>query len=122
LQRFTNWLSYDFGGRQRLSALLQGVLLLLAVLFADQLLDLMPLACLSALLLTIGLRLASPTLIAQHAKAGWRVFVPFAVTIAGVLAPELIYGVVAGLIFDGAIRAAAGPGRSAEQEGERKSR
>ncbi|NBQ15920.1 MAG: SulP family inorganic anion transporter, partial [Proteobacteria bacterium] len=66
------------GGRQRLSALLQGVLLLLAVLFADQLLDLMPLACLSALLVTIGLRLASPALFAQHAKAGWRVFVPFA--------------------------------------------
>ena len=110
------------GGRERLSPLLQGVLLLLAVLYADRLLDLMPLACLSALLVTIGLRLASPALFAQHAKAGWRVFVPFAVTIVGVLSTELIYGVVAGLIVDGAIRAAAGPGRSAEQEGERESR
>jgi len=110
------------GGRQRLSALLQGVLLLLAVLFADQLLDLMPLACLSALLVTIGLRLASPALFAQHAKAGWRVFVPFAVTIVVVLSTELIYGVVAGLIVDGVIRTATGQRRSTEQEGERESR
>jgi len=98
------------------------VLLLLAVLFADQLLDLMPLACLSALLVTIGLRLASPALFAQHAKAGWRVFVPFAVTIVVVLSTELIYGVVAGLIVDGVIRAATGQRRSTEQEGERESR
>ena len=113
------------GGRERLSALLQGVLLLLAVLYADRLLDLMPLACLAALLVTVGLRLASPALIAQHVKAGWRVFVPFAVTIAGVLSTELVYGVAAGVVVDLAIRRltrAKGEPRSGEREGERGAR
>jgi MFS superfamily sulfate permease-like transporter len=106
------------GGRERLSALLQGALLLLAVLFADRLLDLMPLACLAALLVTVGLRLASPALIAQHARAGWRVFVPFAVTIVGVLLTELVYGVAAGLAVDYAIRLAIG-GKGGSRSGER---
>lgn len=92
------------GGRERLSALVHGVLLLLAVLFAGRLLNLIPLACLAAVLVQVGLKLASPKLVLEEWSLGWIRFVPFAATIGAVLATDLLKGVVAGIALELALR------------------
>ena len=61
------------GGRERLAAIVHGVLLLLAVLLAAALLNRIPLACLAAVLLQVGLNLAKPATFAAQRKLGlWR--------------------------------------------------
>jgi len=96
------------GGRERLSALVHGVLLLLAVLFAGRVLNMIPLACLAAVLVQVGLKLASPKLFAEEWRLGWTRFLPFVATIAAVLATDLLKGVVAGIALELAMRIVAG--------------
>ena len=96
------------GGRERLSAFVHGVLLLLAVLFAGRVLNLIPLACLAAVLVQVGLKLASPKLFAEEWRLGWTRFLPFVATIAAVLATDLLKGVVAGIALELAMRIVAG--------------
>ena len=85
------------GGRERMSALVHGALLLASVMFAGTALNMVPLACLAAILLQVGLVLARPALFRAQWRLGGEQFVPFAVTIAGVLAFDLLKGVLAGL-------------------------
>jgi MFS superfamily sulfate permease-like transporter len=92
------------GGRERLSALVHGVLLLLAVLFAGRVLNMIPLACLAAVLVQVGLKLASPKLFLQVWREGWTRFVPFVATITAVLATDLLKGVVAGIALELVLR------------------
>jgi MFS superfamily sulfate permease-like transporter len=94
------------GGRERLSALVHGLLLLLAVLFAGRVLNMIPLACLAAVLVQVGLKLASPKLFLQVWREGWMRFVPFVATIAAVLATDLLKGVVAGIALEIVLRIA----------------
>ena len=58
------------GARERLSALVHGALLLLAVLFAGALLNRIPLACLAAVLIQVGLNLCKPALFSHAGEAG----------------------------------------------------
>lgn len=86
------------GGRQRFSALLHGVLLLVAVLGAGALLNMIPLAALAAVLLQVGLNLCRPALFAEEANRGARHLLPFAFTITAVLALDLLKGVIVGVL------------------------
>lgn len=86
------------GGRERLSAFAHGVLLLGAVLFAAPLLNAIPLACLAAVLVHVGLGLSRPALYAAQLRLGWPQFLPFAITIAAVLALDLLKGVILGIV------------------------
>ncbi len=85
------------GGRERLSALVHGVLLVLAVLYAAPLLTMIPLAALAAVLIQVGLNLCTPALFSTQVKLGWTQFAPFALTIAAVLALDLLKGVIVGI-------------------------
>lgn len=85
------------GGRERLSALTHGILLLVAVLFAGPLLNKIPLACLAAVLIQVGLNLCKPALFATQAKLGATQLLPFAITISAVLALDLLKGVIVGI-------------------------
>lgn len=96
------------GGRERLSALVHGVLLAVAVLFAGRWLNMIPLACLAAVLVQVGLKLASPKLVLEEWRLGWTRFVPFVVTVAAVLATDLLRGVVAGIALELVIRIVGG--------------
>lgn len=87
------------GGRERLSALVHGVLLLLAVLFAGPLLNSIPMACLAAVLIQVGLNLCKPALFATQVRLGITQLAPFALTIAAVLALDLLKGVIVGIIM-----------------------
>ena len=85
------------GARSKLSAILHGVLLLIAVLVLPGVLNLIPLATLAAILLVVGYKLAKPSLFVSMYKLGWYQFVPFIVTIAGILVTDLLMGIGMGM-------------------------
>lgn len=86
------------GGRERLSALVHGVLIVVAIVFAAPLLAKIPLAALAAVLIQVGLSLCKPALFSTQAKLGWTQFAPFALTIVAVLALDLLKGVIVGIV------------------------
>lgn len=85
------------GGRTRISGFTHGVLLLLAVVAIPGLLNRIPLASLAAILIIVGVKLASPSLIIRMWQGGMDQFVPFAATILSVVFTDLLKGVAIGL-------------------------
>jgi MFS superfamily sulfate permease-like transporter len=85
------------GARTRLSAVVHGVLLLASVFALTAVLNLIPLACLAAILLHIGFKLAHPRLFLAMLRQGARSALPFAATVGGVLATDLLAGIALGL-------------------------
>jgi MFS superfamily sulfate permease-like transporter len=85
------------GARTRLSAMLHGVLLLVSVLLLVELLRWIPLAALAAVLLHTGWKLAKPSIAVAAWRQGLPTFVPFAVTVAAILATDLLMGILVGL-------------------------
>lgn len=87
----------SFGGRTKLSAIMHGVLILLCVIAIPGVLNMIPLATLAAILLVVGYKLAKPALFVQMYRHGWEQFAPFAATVAGILALDLLRGIAIGL-------------------------
>jgi len=85
------------GGRTKISAILHGVLLVLCVVTLPHWLNEIPLAALAAILITTGLKLASPKLFKSMWSEGTRQFLPFAITIAAIVLTDLLVGVLIGL-------------------------
>ena len=85
------------GAKTKLSAIVHGVFLLISVLTIPFLLNKIPLATLAAVLLLIGYKLASPKLFIKFYKLGWYQFLPFLITIIGVVVIDLLKGVLLGL-------------------------
>lgn len=86
------------GARERLSSIVHGALLLVSVLFAGSLLNSIPLACLAAVLIQVGLNLCRPALFATQVSLGPTQLLPFAITIAAVLGLDLLRGVIVGTL------------------------
>ena len=86
------------GGRTKVVAIAHGVFLLLAVLAIPTLLNKIPLACLAAILILIGYKLASPTVFKHMWHNGKYQFVPFIVTVVAVVFTDLLKGVGIGLV------------------------
>ena len=55
-------------------------------------------ACLAAVLIQVGLNLCKPALFATQVRLGLTQLLPFGVTIAAVLALDLLKGVIVGII------------------------
>lgn len=87
------------GGKSKLSAILHGVLLLLCVLLIPRILNLIPYASLAAVLMMVGYKLSSISLYRKMFALGWDQFIPFIVTIVGVLLTDLLKGIGIGLLF-----------------------
>ncbi|MBP0595663.1 SulP family inorganic anion transporter [Paraburkholderia sp. LEh10] len=87
----------DAGAHSRWSAFVHGVLLLVSVFALTAVINLIPLACLAAILIFTGLKLAKPSMFADTAKQGFARFAPFIVTIAGVLLTDLLMGILMGI-------------------------
>jgi MFS superfamily sulfate permease-like transporter len=88
------------GAKTKLSTMIHGSLLLVAVIAIPGLLNRMPMACLAAILIMIGLKLASPKVFKHMWKAGKYQFVPFIVTVVAVVATDLLKGVGIGLLVN----------------------
>ena len=86
-----------FGARSKLSAIMHGFFLLIAVVAIGGLLNLIPLASLAAVLIIVGYKLAKPATFSVMYRAGWEQFLPFMATIIVMLVTDLLSGVIAGL-------------------------
>ncbi|MEJ7557618.1 MAG: SulP family inorganic anion transporter [Pedobacter sp.] len=87
------------GGRTKMSAIFHGTWLLLSLLFIPGLINMIPLACLAAILLVTGYKLTRIALFKHMYHKGWDQFVPFVVTIIAVLLTDLLKGVGVGMLF-----------------------
>lgn len=87
------------GGRTRISSFVHGILLLLSILFITQVLNLIPLACLAAILLQTGYKLAKPQLFHSMYQQGWNQSLPFIFTVVIILTTDLLQGEVIGIII-----------------------
>lgn len=85
------------GGRTKLSTIMHGVLLLLCVATIPFVLNMVPLAVLAAILFIIGYKLAKPSSFKQMYRLGWSQFLPFIVTIVGVVSTDLLKGIGMGM-------------------------
>lgn len=85
------------GGQTRISSFLHGVLLLSSVVFLAEFLNTIPLACLAAILLQTGYKLAKPKLFVEFYRKGWNQFLPFAITVMAILTTDLLQGIAIGM-------------------------
>jgi MFS superfamily sulfate permease-like transporter len=85
------------GGRTKVSAILHGVILLACVVSIPAVLNLIPLASLAAILLLVGYKLAKPAIFREMWSMGHAQFVPFIVTIVGIVMTDLLMGIGLGL-------------------------
>lgn len=85
------------GGKTRLSALIHGVLILVCVMAIPGFLNMIPLACLAAILIMVGYKLAKPALFRAMYKSGWSQFLPFFITVAGIVFTDLLTGIGIGV-------------------------
>lgn len=85
------------GGRTKLSAFIHGMFLLISVVAFAGLLNKIPLACLAAVLLVVGYKLAKISLFKSMYKLGWSQFLPFVVTVVAILLTDLLKGIGIGM-------------------------
>lgn len=85
------------GGQTKLSGIIHGFLILLCIAFIPFVLNMIPYAVLASILLVVGFKLAKPALFKQMLKLGWSQFIPFVVTIFGLVFIGLLEGVGFGL-------------------------
>ncbi len=85
------------GGKSKASAFFHGILLLLSVMAAPKLLNLIPLSSLAAILFIVGYKLAKPAVFKEVYRLGKSQFVPFIVTIIGIVFTDLLMGIGLGL-------------------------
>ncbi|MCO4763123.1 MAG: SulP family inorganic anion transporter [Myxococcales bacterium] len=86
------------GGVTKMSAILHGFFLLFSVIVLPQVLNMVPLAVLAAILLLVGYKLARPELFKAMAAKGHEQFVPFVVTIVGIVLTDLLSGIAMGMV------------------------
>jgi MFS superfamily sulfate permease-like transporter len=86
------------GAKSKLSAIAHGIFLLVAVVAIPSLLNKIPMACLAAILIMIGLKLASPKVFKHMWQVGKFQFIPFIVTVIAVVGIDLLKGVGIGLV------------------------
>jgi len=85
------------GGQTKLSAVVHGFWLLIAVFAIPNLLNMIPLASLAAILLVVGYKLAKPATFVRIFKQGGRQFAPFVITVIAIVLTDLLTGIGIGL-------------------------
>ncbi len=86
------------GGKTKLSAIIHGFFLLISVILIPTLLNKIPLSVLAAILFIVGYKLAKPSLFKTMYQSGWKQFVPFVVTVVGIVFTDLLVGISLGLL------------------------
>ena len=86
------------GGKTKASTIMHGVLLLVSVVTIPTILNKIPLGVLAAILLVVGYKLAKPALFKKMYKQGWGQFIPFVVTVTGIVFTDLLMGIALGLV------------------------
>lgn len=87
------------GAKTKISAFVHGFLLLLSVLLIPFLINLIPYASLSAILILTGFGLTKLKIYKSLFNLGWKQFIPFIITIIIILMTDLLIGVSIGLLI-----------------------
>ena len=87
----------SFGAKTKLSAILHGIFLFISAATIAKFLNMIPLASLAAILIMVGYKLAKPMLFIHIYRLGQEQFIPFAGTIVGILATDLLKGITIGV-------------------------
>ncbi len=87
------------GATSKMSTIIHGGLLLVSVLFIPFLLNMIPLATLSAVLILVGYKLARPAVFIHFWHKGRLQFIPFFATMAMVVFTDLLVGVGVGMLI-----------------------
>jgi len=85
------------GGKTKLSAIVHGFLLIGSAMLIPSILNMIPLASLAAILFLVGYKLARPALFKEMYAAGKEYFIPFIVTILGIVFTDLLMGIALGM-------------------------
>lgn len=85
------------GGKTKMSAIIHGFFLLISVMLIPKLLNMIPLSVLAAILFIVGYKLAKPALFKKMYDLGWKQFIPFTVTVLGIVFTDLLIGIGLGL-------------------------
>ncbi|WP_298550281.1 SulP family inorganic anion transporter [uncultured Algibacter sp.] len=85
------------GGVSKMSAIIHGFFLIISVIVIPKLLNMIPLSVLAAILLVVGYKLAKPKLFKQMFNLGWKQWIPFNVTVFGIVFIDLLWGIGLGL-------------------------
>ncbi|MFK7828646.1 MAG: SulP family inorganic anion transporter [Congregibacter sp.] len=85
------------GAQSKLSAIIHGLLLLVFTIALPKMLNLIPLSVLASVLFVVGYKLAKPSLFVAMYRLGPQQFVPFMVTIIGIITTDLLTGVFLGV-------------------------
>jgi carbonic anhydrase len=85
------------GSKTKVSAILHGVFLLLAILFIEKWLNKIPLSALAAILIFTGYKLTRPSIYSAIYKQGMDRFIPFIATAISIVAFGLLEGILIGL-------------------------
>ena len=86
------------GGKSKLSTILHGILLLISIIIIPKVLNMIPLGALAAILLVVGYKLAKPALFKKMYSEGMGQFIPFVITIAGIVFTNLLMGIALGML------------------------
>lgn len=87
------------GARTKMSAIFHGGWLLLSLLLIPGIINMIPLACLAAILLVTGYKLTRISLFKHMYHKGWDQFLPFVITVVAVVFTDLLKGVAVGMLF-----------------------
>jgi MFS superfamily sulfate permease-like transporter len=87
------------GGQTRVACFTHGMFLLLSVMFFAHYLNYIPLACLAAILLHTGYKLANPVLFKKFYQKGMSQFLPFVITVIAILLTDLLKGMAIGMVI-----------------------
>lgn len=85
------------GAKTKAAGFISGSLLLLTVVFIPEWLNKIPLASLASVLLVVGYKLTRPKTFKKMYRSGMYHFIPFIVTIFGLIFTNLVFGVLIGM-------------------------
>jgi MFS superfamily sulfate permease-like transporter len=85
------------GGRTKISAIIHGFFLLISVIFLASTLNLIPLASLAGILIIVGIKLAKPSAIMEMLRKGFGQFIPYILTMLGIVFGDMLIGIGLGL-------------------------
>ena len=86
------------GAKTKFSTILHGVFILLAVSLIPQTLNKIPLSSLASILIYTGYKLTKPAIYFKIYHQGWDRFIPFIATLIGIVAINLLAGILIGLL------------------------
>ncbi|MEQ8908218.1 MAG: SulP family inorganic anion transporter [Vicingaceae bacterium] len=84
-------------GKTKMSAIIHGFLLLISVILIPTVLNYIPLAVLASVLFVVGFKLAKPSLFKKMYSLGPKQFLPFVITIIGIVFTDLLIGIGLGV-------------------------